>query len=494
MRPRRPLLSPLLLAAACAAQPASAPTPPDAVPTVPTAAPAPPPTISSPAPDPAISATAPDLPAVPVHRPCPADSRAYQAARDELAAIEPAIAALPPDGDPGPLTQRINRLIADNPCFALLIPDRRLKFTGTRALREFWAAGGGSWLAQVLHFSGPEDQRHAWLPPTVRKPLTRETHPNHPLVDLLLCAEADPTCGAETEPWRRRALTFFRMFDQLRALRRAGKPPADVRADCEARALAEPVADRFLAWHACFAADARPHTMLPLGSFRAPHDGWLIVRGRRGHYNFCDELRAYDLATGAAYIARSCSGLVLTDGGGVDRATTDAARKPGVTVGRLHIDALREAAWMTLLAAEVQHDVLPQGHGWHIPASIPILVPVDRPLRGGSGSSSRSSDQTTLTWSWAHAGRRVAAGTLTWPDDHNDAARQHAVHLLDIAEAGLSEGCAPARLPDLSRLTTRAPRVSPIDAAPDSVSRVQSELLTALTRLQSAPICPQSRP
>lgn len=49
---------------------------------------------------------------------------------------------------------------------------------------------------------------------------------------------------------------------------------------------------------------------------RAPSHGWFILRGRRGHYRFSDEVRAYDLATGAAYVARSEAALAL---GGVGR-------------------------------------------------------------------------------------------------------------------------------------------------------------------------------
>lgn len=64
----------------------------------------------------------------------------------------------------------------------------------------------------------------------------------------------------------------------------------------------------------------------PAGRFRSPKKGWLVVVGRRGHYHFCDTLSAYDLGTGAAYVARSCSQLKLADGGIVDVAKTDEAK------------------------------------------------------------------------------------------------------------------------------------------------------------------------
>lgn len=493
MRPRRPLLSLLLLAGSCAAKqpqrPITAPaTPP---PTLATAAE---PTQPTPAPDVTADPADPEAEQLALSqalRPCAPDSSAATQARTELTALDTAIAALADDADPKPLTTRINHLINGNGCFAVLLPRHTLEFASTPSLREFWRAGGHSWLQQVLDYTGPDDQRYAWIAPTPRKPLTLETDPKHPLAPLLLCSQRDKQCGSETAPWLRRADTFFAMFDRLRQFKRVGKPPDDAMAACEARALAKPRSERFVEWHECFAESADPHTMLPLGNFRAPKDGWLVIRGRRGHYGFCDEVRAYDLATGAAYIAQSCSGLALTHGGGVDGAKTDAARKAVTRVGRLHVEALREAAWIALLADHAQDNVIDSGHGWHIPGSIEIMVPESDSLHGFGGSWSSSSGQTTLHWSWAHAGRNVAAGTLTWPQDYNDAAREHAVRLLDIAEAGLVEGCAPAKLPDLTHVAGKPPGVNPIDAAPESVSRAQADLLAALARLRTTPICPQ---
>ncbi len=50
---------------------------------------------------------------------------------------------------------------------------------------------------------------------------------------------------------------------------------------------------------------------LPLGDVKAPDTGWLVIAGRRGHYEFCDTVRAYDLETGAAFIDDNCSELTL---------------------------------------------------------------------------------------------------------------------------------------------------------------------------------------
>jgi len=63
------------------------------------------------------------------------------------------------------------------------------------------------------------------------------------------------------------------------------------------------------------------------------------------------------------------------------------------------------------------------------------------------------------------------------------------MRLLEIAEAGLVEGCAPAKLPDLGHLAGKAPGVSSIDAAPKSLSRIQADLQAALARLGGTQSC-----
>ena len=79
-----------------------------------------------------------------------------------------------------------------------------------------------------------------------------------------------------------------------------------------------------------------------------------MIRGRRGHYEFCDELGVYDLETGAAYLAKSCSALHLRPGGRVNFEATNAARKAVVEAGRVNVANLREAVWMILLAPQAE--------------------------------------------------------------------------------------------------------------------------------------------
>lgn len=423
-------------------------------------------------------------------RPCAPDSPAARRAAAEIAGLSADIQALAPDGDPRSLAESISRVVREGECFALLRAEgRSFVFDSSAAIKKFWTDGGRAWMQQVLDYSGTgEWDRHAWLPPTPRKRLHRDTSPGHPLASLVLCPRDDPRCGAETRPWRRRAEAYFVTVDILDRLRSRGAPHRAEGEACAARAKAKPPALRFAGWHACFQEEEDRYSIFPVGEFQAPREGWLVVRGRRGHYEFCDEVRAYDLATGAAFVARSCSGLALGDGG-VDAKKTDAARKLAVQVGRVPVETLREAMWMISLVDEVQHHVALSGSGWPIPRSIDIVLPDGANLERPPLAERGGSNQTSLAWSWTLRGASVVRGELSWPGDMNYVARDHAVNLLDIAELGLVEGCPPAQLPDLVKLVPPEPGVSEIDAEPAAVRRVQKDLLGALTKLRRTPAC-----
>jgi hypothetical protein len=111
-----------------------------------------------------------------------------------------------------------------------------------------------------------------------------------------------------------------------------------------------------------------------------------------------------------------------------------------------------------------------------------------------------SSDQTELAWSYVRKGEVLVTGTVTWPSDHNNAARTHAVHLLRIAEASLVAGCPRAVLPagliSTARLGDR-PEVSPVDASADALDSVALALEKALEGLRMDPAargCPPAPP
>ena len=124
-----------------------------------------------------------------------------------------------------------------------------------------------------------------------------------------------------------------------------------------------------------------PQSLLPLGRFRAPH-GRLVPEGRRGHYTFCDELRACDLDSGAAYLDANRSALAFRADRSVDGVATERARRRERRQGTLPIDALREAAVAILLSSHMQDDAIPFGVSLAMPAGLDPELPAQRPMHG----------------------------------------------------------------------------------------------------------------
>ncbi len=477
MRPRDlGLLLVTLGSTGCASQ-APRPSAPPPIPTA-RAAPARPVT---PTPPPAV-ATAATAPPPSVLKPCPVDSAGYKAARAGLDDVSARIRALTPKDDVSPVARALATLV-EGACWSLVREDfpGADAFTSSASLREFWSSGGESWAEQVLSFEGDE-KPVVYTIPSPRKALSREATPQHPLAPFLLCAEADASCGKETLGWRRRAERTFVAFDRLRALEHAAAPPEE-RPACEKRAAALPELERFADFRDCMRESTTPTTMLPLGSFKAPREGWLVVRGRRGHYSFCDETRAYDLATGSAYVVRSCGGLSLRNDGSVDHGKTRATQKRSDEAGRLAVDALREAAFVMALTEDVDRNVVTSGFGWYLPEGVPAARADETHGRGFAGSYRSSSGQTSLDWSWIVRGHAIRSGTLTWPEDYNDAARAHAVELLAIAETTFVAGCPPGAPPTDLVATTAHGRVSGLDGDRATLAATQRDLASALARL-----------
>jgi hypothetical protein len=305
------------------------------------------------------------------------------------------------------------------------------------SLKTFWRDGGEIALASRLRW-GRKNDRWLWQPPSMRTTLTRDSAPKHPLL-ALLCPAAAAACGKETEGWALRADQARRsQADAKRASFLDTDPvrePPKAYSCCKAEAAAALPERAFLAFADCMRQVQLRQDALPLGHFQAPTEGWLVLRGRRGHHGWCNELRAYDLATGTAHIASTCRGMF---------AAAQSAIK--VETGTVPVPALQEAAWMIFLAPTADHDVLVAGEGRYIPDEITIRAPKTEGLGVGVYSIGTSSGRTTLLFQWVRGGKSVTTGTMEWPDA-DDAAEQHATELLEVAEAGFSAGCAPAALP-----------------------------------------------
>lgn len=418
---------------------------------------------------------------------CTPKTPEYQAADMALDELDRQIRSLPAGAAVEPYNRKLAELLK-LPCFRLSVENPRdLEAKSAVSLRIFWEDGGEEWLRSYLALRDPEPS--VVLPPDLRPALASDgEHGEVP--PAFLCPAADERCGQETAGWVLRSERALATLAHSSHAPSPGPAPLSPKAQaqtCWNMARGKPASERYVVWRTCLER-ARPEVpALPLGAFRAPLSGWWLIRGRRGHYHFCDEVRAYDLASGAAYVAASCSGLVLRDGGSVAHDQTDAGRHVSVRMGRLPVDNLREAALMVVLAKEVR-SVQVHAESYPLPAGLVPRRPEDAGIGGGgSGSFWMSSAQTTLSWA-LHEGDVIRAeGRLTWPDSA-DAGEQNAVDLLRVAEAGLQDGCPPALLPELLPAVSGRPGVSGLDARPATLAEVQQELMNRL-RLAARGAC-----
>ncbi len=219
---------------------------------------------------------------------------------------------------------------------------------------------------------------------------------------------------------------------------------------------------------------------------RSRERGWLVLRGRRGHYQFTDELSVFDLSTGAAFIGKSGSALVLT-GPSVDFDAIDKKRKQEIVTGRVAVDQVRELAFLLATApllraqrSEVQIVPVPDDLQVTLSPARSADSPFDITESGWS-----SSDQTSIAWQVVDGGTTIAEGDFTWPSSFR-AWETHAAELVRVMEAGLVTGCTPARLP---RGVVQGPSgaVHPLDADPDAQADVFASLGKKLEALGDRP-------
>ena len=363
------------------------------------------------------------------------------------------------------------------------------EFEHPLSLQTWWESGGQAWLTSYIdrpRLGRVDDLReHVVFPPTPRKVLVLDNAPTT-FPTALLCSLADENCGRETQGWVERARDAFSATVVQDRVREEDAFPVNSQAlasRCEAEVRRNGPTPEYGKWKACLAEHRVPGWALPLGRFRAPDRGWLVIRGRRGHYEFCDELGVYDVETGAAYVAKSCSGLHLRPGGSVNFEATDAARKATVEAGRVNVANLREAVWMILLTPQAQQVYLSADY-FPLPKGM-VPTPPDSDEGTRAFGMSWNSGQTQLSWSWMAAdGHVLASGALTWPSSYS-APEAHAANLLRVAEFGLSSGCPPAKLPSFAG-GKRESGVSALDAQPQEAGALQGELATTLRAYASS--------
>jgi hypothetical protein len=406
-------------------------------------------------------------------RRCEPESRAWIAGQKALAAVHERMSGLADHDPTGPTLDQFAALLSTE-CFRFALESPRLPAPDTAlSLKQWWADGGYDWLASYLELPelglSTELKKHVVVPPDTRRTLRIGAGSAH--LAQLLCALDDPKCGADTQGWRTRAESFLSLH-RVREQERTReidedlmKASADGARNCEEMATRAPEALRYRAWRDCLESQRTERWTLPLGRMKAPASGWLIVSGRRGHYSFCEAIGAYHLETGAAYIAESCSGLVLGEGGSVDRFATQRAARSRMLTGKLRLDNLREAVWALLLFKEAEK-VQAHAEVHPLPTDVtPVLS--SKEWQGStvfSGGEWMSTAQTILDWSWVPEAGPVATGELTWPTSSNGV-EEHAAGLLEVAEGTLIEGCPPSSPPPLDLVRKRI-RVNRADAVP----------------------------
>lgn len=350
--------------------------------------------------------------------PCNEGTPELQAAELAYRALDKKVNALAWNGDAKPIAEELETLL-EHPCLEIANADPKelLTFPNAVSLRTWWSEGGADWLWSYLRVS---ESRFLRASPTPRIALTLETAPkDHPLAPLLCPADESKPCATESRGWMRRA------NEKLELMASGHRRGNDV-VDCSAEAMKKPKNERYASFRDCLETGFVKRRALPIGRFKAPSDGWLVIDDVSGS---CRTLRAFDLATGSRYASEDCS------------------RVPTTSVGRVPIGALREAAWMLLLARETQANVR-VAEGFHVPEKIPVRRARGESIGLGSISCMCGSSQRR-SWSWMRDKngtlRGQVSGVIVGRAD--DEALEHALDLLDIADAAFEKGCAPSAAP-----------------------------------------------
>jgi hypothetical protein len=366
--------------------------------------------------------------------PCASGSQELREARRRFEALDAKVEALAEGGSAQGAVEALHRVLGSR-CFELSreSPRRPEAPLRGRALKTWWREGGRAWVASYLEPA----RRMVVVPPDVRAVLPRELAGTAaPSLAALLCPEGEAACGAETEPWRARAEAAFPRTREAWDAR--GE------ADC-AEGLADvPEPQRYPRWRECVEERRPTGPALALGRVRAPEAGWLLLRERPGDSGSCDEVRVYELGTGAAYLSRGCG------------ASGEAHREGTVLAGTVAVAPLREAVWMLLLKEQVEADVQTRALSVPLPEGLSLAGHFEDSLvasvRGGAWAGTA---RTRLEWSWLSPGRAPLSGVLTWPES-SDAGEVHAARLLEAAEDSFTETCPPVTVPAGELLSTGA--------------------------------------
>ncbi len=369
---------------------------------------------------------------------CEAESKALADARAEYEALQSLVEGLRPDDSAEAFNVRANELLGGE-CFAVARVDEpglRLDLPSAAAAKAYWESGLDMWFRTYLDLAAA-DNRDVWLLPSQRDVVTPQTHPDDPLAPWLCPQDPESSCARAVLAYAARAERYFELW---------ALPGLDASVDCEPAARE----GGYAKWRDCERDGLRRHAALALGGVGLVDEGWIVVEGRRGHYEYCDEVAAFDLSTGAYYRFAECDHRPELDGLADAGALGQTAAGVQVETGRVDLEHLREFAWATLSAQYVQPDVVRDtALGRQLPADMAVTRTDDRSLGGLGLIGMGSSGHTSVRWAWsAGAGKPVVSGDMSWPGSLSNPAEDHAVRLLSIAEGRAAPGCAPSALPD----------------------------------------------
>jgi hypothetical protein len=420
-----------------------------------------------------------DVPDGSVVRPCAPDSRDAQVATDALRDLDARIAELAPGDAHESLTHELLDLLR-TPCYRLAMEvDRLPRPDSAESLRRWWDDGGLNWLWSYIEL--PEKRINGTpfpqivLPPDDRPTLSRTGHGHR--FGALLCPDGDEECRAETVGWHRRAEEALERTPSSLRLEQfepssnfwhwESVPAFELLEEAVQKACADApdATPNYQKFRECADGIVGRKPLLPLGAIRAPASGWLLLAGRRGHYEYCDEVSAYNLSNGEALRARHCSHLVLESDGSVDFGETERRASDDLRGGVLNVENLREAAWMLLMFPELTEL---RAHATYVDLPSGMERRIEKGSRGVFevfGGASVSTAQTRLIWVIAHQDFG-ASGEMVWPFSYVPA-EEHLARLLEIAEVSWRDGC-PTAPPPASALQRLYPGVNDRDADVDT--------------------------
>jgi hypothetical protein len=360
------------------------------------------------------------------------------------------------------------RATAARPCLAHVAPALKLPTsTSIDKLRDGWSLLGSTLKSATEGLDIKYSKRLLVIPPEILPELPTDAQRR---LAPLMCPANDPACDRAASY----ILRAHEAFDAALHVEETSLYPQidqgllhveiPVRT-CDGTSNKDRHPSTFEGWAACVASQAPRNRRYAETRLRAPERGWLVLRGRRGHYQFSDEIRAYDLATGAAYVASDSGALFAAD----------PSAKPGqdTYTGRLAPDQVRELAFVLLTRSAIVE--LRTGVAYAvIPDALPLVLGRPTPWESWGRSSWASSNQTRIAFTFLDGALRET-GEFTWPSAH-DWVDNHITSLVRVAEAGLVRGCAPAQLPPLAELGGALGTVSPVDASADALRARHAEL------------------